>query len=232
MSTPDTSGSAAGQWTAGQARSRVLLVTAIAYAVFFAISVVGRLVPNVFYLVMCVGIAFPLVWAAATRDWASIGFTRRNWRLALRWGAGTGTTLAALLGLALTGMGRQLAPTTQAAQVLIGIVLSFVVVSSFQEFFFRGWLQPRLQRALGTWTGLLVGSMAFAIWDVMPALNQPVSAAMIVATIGSIPASFSIAVIFGFVFQRTGNILAPWLAHGIAVLGLLLTGQWVPLRMT
>ncbi len=228
MSTPDTLGTVAAQSAATEGRHRVLAVPVIAYAVFFAVSVVGRLTPNVFDVVMCAGIAFPLVWAAVTRDWVASGFTRRNWKPALAWGAGVGIALGGLVYVALAGMGKQLAPNTPAVRVLIGILLAFLVISPFQEFFFRGWLQPRLQSALGRWMGLLVCSLAFAVWDVMPPLNQPVSVTTAVATLGLIPASFSLAVVFGYVFQRTGNLLAPWLAHSIVVLALLATGQWVP----
>lgn len=31
--------------------------------------------------------------------------------------------------------------------------------------------------------------------------------------------------LFGYIFQRTGNIVAPWLAHALAGLALMLTGS-------
>jgi len=31
-------------------------------------------------------------------------------------------------------------------------------------------------------------------------------------------------ILFGYIFQRTGNIVAPWLAHVLAGLALVLTG--------
>ncbi len=112
---------------------RHLLEATIAYGIFFAFSLLGRLTPGLFCLVMFTGIACPLVWATLTCHWVAIGFTRRNWKQAVGWGS-----------------------------------------------------------ALGV----------------------------------------SFAVLFGYSFQRTGNILAPWLAHGIVVIALLITGQLVLYQVT
>lgn len=209
---------------------RHLLEATIAYGIFFAFSLIGRLIPNVFQLVMFTGIAFPLGWATLTRNWVAIGFTRLNWKQAVLWGTGLGAGLGVLAYLALTSQGRQLPPGTPVLQLIIGILLSFLIVSPFQEFFFRGWLQPRFQSALGKWAGLLTCSICFALWDVMPPLNTSFSFTSVVTSILFVPASFSLAVLFGYSFQRTGNILAPWLAHGIVVIALLMTGQLVLYR--
>jgi membrane protease YdiL (CAAX protease family) len=211
---------------------RYLPEATIAYGVFFAFSLLGRLIPDVFYLVMLTGIAFPLVWGTTTHNWAAIGFSRRNWKQAVLWGTGIGAGLGGLAYMALTGQGRQLPPDTSVLQLIIGILLSFLVISPFQEFFFRGWLQPRFQNALGRWLGLATCSMCFALWDVMPPLNRSFSVTTMITTIGLIPPSFSFAVLFGYSFQRSGNILAPWLAHGIVVIALLMTGQLVLYRVT
>ena len=218
--------------TAKQEVHRYLTEATIAYGTFFAFSLLGRLIPDVFYLVMVTGIAFPLVWATRTRNWVAIGFTRRNWKPAVLWGTGIGVSLGGLAYIALTSQGRRLPQDTPLLQLIIGILLSFLVVSPFQEFFFRGWLQPRFQGALGKWAGLLTCSICFAVWDVMPLLNSSFSLTTILTSIGLIPASFSFAVLFGYVFQRTGNILAPWSAHGIVVIALLITGQVVLYRVT
>ncbi|MBI4672083.1 MAG: CPBP family intramembrane metalloprotease [Chloroflexi bacterium] len=208
------------------------LQATIAYGVFLVFTLLGRAIQPLFLLVIVTGIAFPLIWAGLTRDWAAIGFTRRNWKQALLWGSGIGAGLGGLIYTALTSTGKQLPQGTPALQLLIGILLSFLVISPFQEFFFRGWLQPRFQSAFGKWTGLLTCSLCFALWDVIPLLNSSFSLTTILTSIGLMPASFSFAVLFGYTFQRTGNILAPWLAHGISVIGLLMTGQLVLYRVT
>ncbi len=208
-----------------------LLQATIAYGVFLAFTLLGRAIQPLFLLAVVIGIAFPLMWARLTRDWAAIGFTRRNWKQALLWGTGIGVGLGGLIYIALTSTGKQFPQGTPALQLLIGILLSFLVISPFQEFFFRGWLQPRFQSALGNWIGLLTCSLCFALWDVIPLLNSSLTLATIVTSIGLIPVSFSFAMLHGYIFQRTGNILAPWLAHGVSVIGLLMTGQLVLYRI-
>lgn len=198
-----------------------LLVPVIAYVIFFALTAVGRLVPAVFQVVVALGIAFPLLWAAAAGEWTAIGLTRRHWRTALLWGTGSGVALGALAFVGLTALGYRRPQDESALQMMTGVAISFVLISPFQELFFRGWLQPRLQAAMGKWSGLLASSLAFAVWDVMPVLNQRLNASTILAPVALVPASFCFAVVIGYSFQRTGNMLAPWLAHGIALMGLL-----------
>lgn len=217
---------------AKQEGHRDLLQATMAYGTFFAFSLLGRLIPNLFYLVMITGIVFPLVWAAMARNWSAIGLTRRNMKQGALWGMGIGVGLSSLAYLVLTSQGRQLAQHTSVLQLVIGVVLSFLIISPFQEFFFRGWLQPRFQAGLGKWVGLLTCSLCFAVWDVMPMLNGSFSLTTVASSLALIPASFGFAMIFGYSFQRTGSILAPWLAHGLVVVALLLTGQLVLFQTT
>lgn len=214
-----------------QEAHRHLLEATIIYVAFLGFSLLGRLIQPVFLLVMVTGIAFPLVWALLTRDWTAIGFTRRNWKQALLWGTGMGSGLLCLAYIVLTSMGKRPPQDTLGLQLLIGIPFSILVVSPFQEFFFRGWLQPRFQSALGKWTGLLACSLCFALWDVIPPLDSLLTWATIRTSFELIPASLGFAVLVGYIFQSTGNILAPWLAHTLALVGLLITGAWVPYRL-
>lgn len=212
---------------ADQHAHKNLLEATIAYGIFFAFSLLGRLIPSVFYLVMITGIAFPFVWAAMAHNWAAIGLTRCNAKRGALWGTGIGVGLGGLTYLVLTSQGRQLAQHPSVLQLVISVVLSFLIISPFQEFFFRGWLQPRFQDGLGEWAGLLTCSLCFAVWDVMPLLNSSFSLTTVASSLAMIPASFGFTVVFGYSFQRTGSILAPWLAHGLVVVALLLTGQLV-----
>ena len=50
----------------------------IALVAFCSLSALSRLFPLVWLLVPVSGMAFPLLWAWRTRDWARMGFTRRN----------------------------------------------------------------------------------------------------------------------------------------------------------
>jgi membrane protease YdiL (CAAX protease family) len=126
---------------------RHLIEAVIAYTAFCSLSVLSRFALPVFLLVVVGGLAFPLVWARLTRNWASIGFTRRNLGRALLWGLGTG--LAVVLYIFVTSGEERTLSSMLELQLAIGIPMWFLIVSPFQEFFFRGWLQPRFQEAIG-----------------------------------------------------------------------------------
>ena len=130
--------------------SRPFIEAAIVYVAFCGLSILSRLVPPLFFLVVVGGIVFPLFWGKRTRDWASLGFTRRKLGRALLWGVCAG--LVAMLYVAWGAKRNPLPePPLRGLQIAIGIPLAILILGPFQEFFFRGWLQPRLERALGVW---------------------------------------------------------------------------------
>jgi hypothetical protein len=69
---------------------RPLVEAVIVYAAFCGLSLISRLTPPVFFLVVVSGIAFPLIWGRVTRDWAAMGFTRPRLVPALAWRLGGG----------------------------------------------------------------------------------------------------------------------------------------------
>jgi hypothetical protein len=105
---------------------RHLIEAVIAYVAFCGLSVLSRFVPPVFLLVIVSGIAFPLVWAMLTRDWAAIGFTRRNLGQALLWGVGAGL-VTSLIGF-LTAEERSFAPML-GLQLGVGIPIWLLIMS-------------------------------------------------------------------------------------------------------
>jgi len=190
----------------------------IALVAFCGLSVLSRFVPAVFLLVVISGIAFPLVWAKLTKDWAAVGFTRRKLGQALLWGLGIGLLLAVAVWFTTE---HKTAPFFL-LQLAVGIPIWILIMSPFQEFFFRGWLQPRFQDALGLWPGLIVTSISFALWHLCPPFEQ----AQIVPIMSVFGMVFTtgMGLLLGYIFQRTGNIVAPWLAHVLAGLTLVLSG--------
>src|SRR5574341_2154410 len=116
----------------------------LVFVAYYGLWVISRFIQPVSYAVYGVGIAFPLLSAMITRDWSTIGFTGRNWKPALLWGAAVGLVL--LVGIVIVpGVLRlQPSPETHPRQLVGGIALSLLVISPFQEFLFRGWMQPRL----------------------------------------------------------------------------------------
>jgi membrane protease YdiL (CAAX protease family) len=109
-----------------------------------------------------------------------------------------------------------------ALQLIVGIPIWLLIMSPFQEFFFRGWLQPRFEKSLGVWPGLAVTSVGFAVWHLCPPFEQ--AQIVPIMSVFGMTLTTMMGLVFGYVFRRTGNIVAPWLAHVLAGLTLVLSG--------
>jgi len=202
---------------------RHLIEAVTSYAVFCSLSVLSRFILPAFLLVVAIGLAFPIVWTKLTRGRASIGFTRQNRGQALLWGLGTG--LAIMLYIFVTSGEERTLPSMFELQLAIGIPMWFLIVSPFQEFFFRGWLQPRFQEAMGKWAGLVVASICFTLWHFFPPFDLPnPTGTLPITSLNGILTTFGLGMIWGYVLQRTDNIMAPWLSHALAGIALVLTG--------
>ncbi len=208
-------------------KTRFLRQALIVYVIFYALTVLSRFFQPASYAIYLLGIGFPLVWAAFTKEWATIGFTRRRWQSALLWGTLLGTLLFVFGYSALLLTGTRLAGQMLSRQLRIGIPFSFLVISPFQEFLFRGWLQPRLQRALGDARGLFICSLSFAVWDALPPLRGMPISAIAATMVLLVPASFVFGLAVGYLFHRTRNILAPWLAHSLAAVAVIAAGRLI-----
>jgi len=208
--------------SAGTTRRR-LIEALVAYGIFGGLSILSRCVPPVFALVVVTGIGFPMAWAGLTRDWSEIGFTRRKLGQALLWGLGAGVAgmLYVFLGVKRDAMP---SPSMLGVQLAVGIPLAILIISPFQEFFFRGWLQPRLEQALGGRRGLLATSLAFSLWHLFPPFEGTATSTISVSSAGGILTSLGMGLAFGYIFQRTRNIVAPWLAHALMVAATIAVG--------
>jgi membrane protease YdiL (CAAX protease family) len=117
-----------------------------------------RFLPALFLLFVAYGILFPLIWAKKSGNWTAVGFSRQNLSTALAWGAAAGSLWAIYTYLF---FGRDGAvPPLWGLQIAIAIPIWLLVMSPFQEFFFRGWLQPRLEAVAGRWRGFKPGQSA------------------------------------------------------------------------
>ena len=202
-----------------QHANRKAFIEAItALLAYYGLSLLSRLVAPLFLLVVGSGLFFPLIWGILTKDWKTMGFTRRNIGQALFWGVGSGALLMVVIWFTTE---HKLAPF-YVLQLIVGIPIWLLIMSPFQEFFFRGWLQPRFEKSLGLWPGLVVTSIGFAVWHLCPPFEQ----AQIVPIMSVFGMAFTTAMglVFGYIFRRTGNIIAPWLAHVLAGLTLVLSG--------
>jgi membrane protease YdiL (CAAX protease family) len=201
-----------------RARRKALAEAVIALLAFCGLSLASRLVVPLFLLVVGGGLFFPLVWGMYARDWRTMGFTRRNMGPGLIWGAGSGLLLMAVIWFTTE---HRLAPFF-GLQLIVGFPVWLLIMSPFQEFFFRGWLQPRFETSLGRWPGLVVTSTGFAAWHLCPPFEQ--AQIVPIASLYGMVFTTGMGLVFGYAFRRTGNIVAPWLAHVLAGLTLVLSG--------
>ena len=103
--------------------------------------------------------------------------------------------------------------------VLVGVVQKLIFVGFLEEFFFRGYVQSRLNDAFGRpyeFAGVAVGAGLFVsavIFGLAHPLTSPVG----------IPWPWAIwtgaaGLVFGILREKTGSALAPAIAHGLWVL--------------
>ncbi len=196
-------------------RHKIALIQASsAYVLFCGISALSRIIEPLFFLMVIVGIAFPLVWAKRYHSWTEIGFQRRNLVKAVFLGTGAGLFTGIYTYLVI---GRnQTIPDALGLQLMVGIPLWFLIMSPFQEFFFRGWLQPGFERGVGKWGGLFLTSACFTVWHFFPPFEGTPTSIIPITSIIGVVSTFLFGFIFGFIFQRTNNIFAPWIAHALA----------------
>ena len=211
-----------------------LIEAVIAYIVFCGLSFLSRFAPAMFLLVVVSGIVFPLIWAKFTKSWRSIGFTRQNLKYALLWGLGGGlVSIVYVIVYLFIEFGKvYFSPPMLGLQLIFGIPIWILVLSPFQEFFFRGWLQPRFQDAMGKWTGLFVTSLCFSVWHFFPPFEGTPTSTLPVSSVLGFLSCFGLGVLWGYTFQRTDNIVAPWLSHALGGIALVVTGVMSFVRYT
>ncbi len=160
----------------------------------------------------------PLLYLALTREWAELGFTRKNLFHGLLAGVVAGVIFGVIrYGVALIAPDLLIGPnygqeaneyydrifgTGYLAPILI---LLFIPITTFQEIFYRGYLQVQFIHRLKPWVkfemarvALAIGlsSLLYVLW-LMPSLGAMV-----------IPLFFT-SCIAGYLFHRYKNIMAP-----------------------
>jgi len=202
---------------------RNLIEAVVAYIAFCGLGFLSRLFPLLFLLFVIYGIVFPLAWAKFSGRWFAIGFRKNNFKKALLWGVIAGVVWG-VYTYVVFGVDQSL-PPLWALQVAIAVPFWFLIMSPFQEFFFRGWLQPKVQSAFGKPAGLIITSLAFTLWHFFPQLEgTPTSTLPISSPIG-ILSTFLAGLLFGYIYQRTENIITPWVAHALGGVALVLMGM-------
>jgi membrane protease YdiL (CAAX protease family) len=88
-------------------------------------------------------------------------------------------------------------------------VLQFLLVGPGEELLFRGVIQGRLREYFDAWPAILLTTLMFAPAHLL-ALSGGATA--VLATIGIL---FVPSIIFGYLYEKTNNIVVPALAHGL-----------------
>ena len=135
------------------------------------------------------------------KNLSGIGFTLKNWSLAIIWGVST--------GLIIVGLNQYFFYGEQSASFNnwgLGIIYwAFLAFS--QEVFFRGYLQKNLEKIYGNLLGLIFASCLFSLWHITvrfyPGWMTPISLLKV----------FSVSLLWGLSFQKTRSLIAPCLSH-------------------
>ncbi|MEW5939080.1 MAG: CPBP family intramembrane glutamic endopeptidase [Chloroflexota bacterium] len=189
------------------------------FVIVCGLSLLSQVAYPVFGVVTIIGVAFPLIWGKKTGKLAEIGFTKRNIKFAWFWGV-IGGVLTSAIGIAV--LPELSTPPQLGLQLAIGIPIWVLIASPFQEFFFRGWLQTRFENKIGNFWGLLLATACFTAWHYFaPFASQTTVPLMTV--IGAL-STFGAGLVYAYIFQRTRNIIAPWLAHTLTGVTFIIVG--------
>lgn len=209
-------------------RRSLLVEVGLVYSGYCLLSLASRVVPALLAVVVAVGLVLPPVWNRLGRP---VGFASAPRRVAaVGWGLAAGAVFGGYTFLTLRSPSGP--PEPIAAQLIAGLVVWLALWSPFQELLFRGWMQPRLQGALGRVPGLVAASAAFALWHLFPPLEGTATATLPVTSLLGVVSAFGLGLVMGYIYDRTGSLVAPWLGHAVAGVGLILAGQMAILVYT
>jgi membrane protease YdiL (CAAX protease family) len=189
------------------------------YTAFCGISWLSRSVYPLFGLVVVMGIALPLAWGYLTGEWAAMGFSEFRWEKATAWGVGAGV-VSGLLGM--LAVEERAVAQRLLRQLLLGVPFWLLIISPFQEFFFRAWRQSGLAELWGARWGLLIATGCFTAWHyVSPIVDL---ATFPLRTPVGVLTTFAAGLAYGYAFLRSRSALAPWLGHAISGIVFVIAG--------
>ena len=191
----------------------------VIFVIFCGLSLLSQVAYPVFGVVTIIGIVFPLLWGKKTGKLAEMGFTKQNAKSVWIWGV-IGGILTSIIGIAV--LPELSTPSQLGLQLVIGIPIWIFVASPFQEFFFRGWLQTRFENRMGNFWGLLLANACFTAWHYFAPFANQTMVPLMTAT-GAL-STFGAGLVYAYIFKRTRNIIAPWLAHTLTGVTFIIVG--------
>jgi len=166
-----------------------------------------------------------LVWARSSvgLSWDELGLAREHLAAGLRLGGVAAATVAAVIAVLVVD------PTTRSAfessdianasttrQVLMVLVVIPLGTVLFEETIFRGVLLGVLLRASTQRTAVIVSSVLFGFWHVLPALSDASGksgATTVGVVVGTVGITTAAGVLFAWLRLRSQSLAAPVLAH-------------------
>jgi membrane protease YdiL (CAAX protease family) len=88
------------------------------------------------------------------------------------------------------------------------VLLSLAVVGPAEELLFRGAIQGLLKRAWGARVAIIGASALFGL------LHYSVGSGSMTGALAYVVVAFLLGLVLGWLYERTGNLLVPALAHG------------------
>lgn len=201
-------------------QGRGIALSLLVFAAFWLLTYLGNVSDLWLGLASMGMLALPPLWAWRAGSWREMGFTAANLGPALLWGAGGGLLSA---GIGVIVIGRVQIPADLPRQLAVAVPMWLLIASPFQEFFFRGWLQTRLETALEPWSGLLVALACFTLWHFALPIFGPQSA-FPMFTLGGVLGAMASGFIYSYLFLRTRSLIAPTLAHAMAGIAFVVIG--------
>ena len=99
--------------------------------------------------------------------------------------------------------------TDAATVLLVMTAVSFLIIAPIEEILFRGVIQGRLSEAYGSTVAIGTASALFALMH-LPGLSGVLSGRLL--TVGGL---FTVSLVFGWLYERTENLVVPWAVHGL-----------------
>jgi membrane protease YdiL (CAAX protease family) len=156
-------------------------------------------------------------------SWDELGLARDHLGAGLRLGGVAAGIVAAAIAVLVSVPGTRssfdssaIAHASTTRQVLMVLVIIPIGTALFEETIFRGVLLGVLLRAWTRRTAVVVSSVLFGFWHLVPALsdaNGQSGAATIGVVVGTIAATPVAGLVFASLRLRSGSLAAPVLAH-------------------